>query len=435
MTEALLSALLRQAALLSLALLLLASLRPLLKRAGAGALYASWLLLPAVLLTPALPRPATEPLRVVLAAAGTTVPTLAPVVPTPTDSPASVWLALWLAGASAGLLVQARRQQRLSRLGTRLPAGSSPALVGLLRPRVALPSDFEQRFSPTQQALILAHEQVHRERGDNFWNLLACLLAALHWWNPLAWWAARRFRADQELACDAAVLAAHPSSHADYAQALLAAHDLHHLGAPLASRWGTAHPLVERIAMLQTARSLSRRAASLLTLALTCAAGAVYGMQAANDKTPPVADGFLQLRFELQMSLDDKVIAEPRLVTFPSKDAIVMFSDASQERLWRLKLNGSFVDDKHLMIETVVGLNSDAQAIKTWSTAPAKTPTPAITAVANPRLLVEDGGQARVEATTPDGQHRLTIKLQVASFRKPTPDYSTPTVKPQPGTR
>lgn len=188
--------------------------------------------------------------------------------------------------------------------------------------------------------------------------------------------------------------------------------------------------------MLNHARSLSRRAAALMTVALTCAAGAVYGMQAASATTPPpVVDGFLQLRFELQMSLDDAVIAEPRLVTFPSKDAIVTFSDASRERLWQLKLNGSFVDDKHLMVETAIGLNTDPQAIKVWSTGPAKSATPTLTPVANPKLLIEDGGQARVDATTPDGQHRLTIKLRVASFRKPTPEYQPPSVTPQPGTR
>lgn len=435
MTERLMATLLQQAALLSLAMVALVALRPWLRRLGAGALYASWLLLPALLLTPALPRPATEPLRVVLAAAGAAVQPAAPALPAPPASFATAWLMLWLGGAVAVLLVLARRQWRLGRQGTRLPAGSSPALVGLIRPRVALPSDFEQRFTPTQRALILAHEQVHRERLDNLWNLLACVLAALHWWNPLAWWAARRFRADQELACDAAVLVAHPAGQADYAQALLAAHDLHHLGAPLASRWGTAHPLVERIAMMKNARPLSRRAAALLTMALACAAGTVYGVQATSESPPPVVDGFLQLRFELQMSLDDEVIAEPRLVTFPSKDAIIMFSDASRARLWQLKLNGSFVDDKHLMVETTVGLNTDAQAIQAWSTSPKKMATPAITLVASPRLLIEDGSQARIEATTPDGQHRLAIKLQVASFRKPTPDYKPPSAKPQPGTR
>lgn len=434
MTELLLTALWRQAALFSLAVLLLAALRPLLRRLGAGALYAGWLLLPAVLLTPALPRPATEPLRVVLAAAGTTVQTAAPVLPMPTASKAALWIALWLAGAAAVLLVQARRQRRLSRLGTRLPAGSSPALVGLLRPRVALPSDFEQRFTRPQRALILAHENVHRVRLDNLWNLLACGLTALHWWNPLAWWAAQRFRADQELACDAAVLAAHPSSRTDYAQALLAAHDLHHLGAPLASRWGTHHPLVERIAMLNHPRTLTRRSGLALCVALLGTAGASYALLPEQSAQPPVVEGFLQLRYELRLSVDGQVVAQPRMVTFPSAPASLTFTEPSNERLWTLSLRGSFQDEGHIRVETLVGLNDDAKAIKAWVESKQRGRPPQTRQLAEPALLIADGGQGRIETTTPDG-HRLALDVTVRSFRKPSPDYTPPTAQPQPGTR
>ena len=384
MTELLLTALWRQAALFSLAVLLLAALRPLLRRLGAGALYAGWLLLPAVLLTPALPRPATEPLRVVLAAAGTTVQTAAPVLPMPTASKAALWLALWLAGAAAVLLVQTRRQRRLSRLGTRLPAGSSPALVGLLRPRVALPSDFEQRFTPPQRALILAHENVHRVRLDNLWNLLACGLTALHWWNPLAWWAAQRFRADQELACDAAVLAAHPSSRTDYAQALLAAHDLHHLGAPLASRWGTSHPLVERIAMLKAARPMSRTGTSALGAVLLAAAGLAYATQA---EAPATEARKVELKMDISYrsghSGASQTLTSKPTVRIPlGGRATVMLSGApdkpSPEQL-AITISAQDLGDDRIELRTEVSKGDP------------------LTVVSRPRLITRNGVKALIE--------------------------------------
>lgn len=292
MSERLLAVLLQQAVLLSLGVVLMAASRPLLlRRLGAGSVYAAWLLVPALLLTPLLPRPAQEPLRVVMQATGTLEAVSMPALPAPPASHAALWLGLWLAGSAVVALVQAARQWRLARLGPRLPAGSSPALVGLLHPRVALPADFEQRFSPVERELILAHEQVHRQRGDNAWNLLACALAAMHWWNPLAWWAARRLQADQELACDAAVLSARPDALADYTRALLAAHALTPHGAPLASRWGSSHPLVERIAMLQQPRTrLSRRVTGLTLLATVAliAAGAVNALTSKDDHKPTV---------------------------------------------------------------------------------------------------------------------------------------------------
>jgi len=199
MTDTLLNALQRQALLLSLGTLLLLALRPLLlKRLGARATYAAWLLLPALLMTPLLPSLGAKPLPVFVTVADLARTAAAPLLTAP--RPAAIWprllLAAWLGGAALLLALQAARQWRLARHGTRLPAGTSPALVGLWRPRVALPVDFEVRFTADERRLILAHEDVHRARQDNAWNLLACTLTALHWWNPLAWAAARRMQAD-----------------------------------------------------------------------------------------------------------------------------------------------------------------------------------------------------------------------------------------------
>lgn len=434
MTEPLLALLLQQAALMTAGILALAALRPLLKRLGPGAMYAAWLLLPLLALTPALPRPGTEPMRVVLQATGAAaLPAWTP-PPLPSSGIAASALTLWLGGTLLMLLWQARRQWALSRLGSRLPAGSSPALVGLLRPHVALPADFEQRFTPAQRTLILAHEAVHRARHDNFWNLVGCGLWALHWWNPLAAWAVRRLRADQELACDAAVLAAHPQARLDYTRALLAAHDLHHLGAPLASRWGTHHPLVERIAMLNRYRPLSRRRGLALATVLLGMTGASYALLAAEAARPPVVEGFLQLRYEVSLSLDGEVLVQPRLVTFPASPAAITFTDPSNQRLWMLTLNSQFHDDRHLRVATSIALNDDAAAVQAWMTNGRRGHPPITRQLAEPTLLIADGGQGRIETTTPDG-HRLTLDVSVTSFRNATPDYSLPTAASQPGKR
>lgn len=350
MTERWLSLLLQQAALISAGILALALLRPLLKRLGAGALYAAWLLLPLLVLTPALPRPDIEPMRVALQATGSTaLPALAPPA-LPSGGIGAAALTLWLGGAVLVLLRQAQRQWRLSRLGTRLPAGSSPALVGLLRPRVALPADFEQRFTPAQCTLILAHEAVHQTRHDNAWNLVACLLGALHWWNPLVAWAARRFHADQELACDATVLAAHPQARLDYTRALLAAHDLDDLGAPLASRWGTHHPLVERIAMLNRPHPLTRRAGLVLALTGLGLTGLAYAAQA----TPGTAAGDAATpKVDIRLTLtSDGVTSTPRLITALGQRSRIEWG-ASPDKTWRLDLTVTRTADGQLQVLTV----------------------------------------------------------------------------------
>jgi len=67
MIEAIFVASLGQALMLSLAVVVLWLVRPCLLRFGAGLTYAAWWLVPAFLLTPVLPRPSVEPVRLALA--------------------------------------------------------------------------------------------------------------------------------------------------------------------------------------------------------------------------------------------------------------------------------------------------------------------------------------------------------------------------------
>lgn len=77
-----------------------------------------------------------------------------------------------------------------------------PAAFGILRPTVAVPEDFEERFSAVQQEAMLAHELGHLAQRDPVWLLLVDLVCAVAWWHPLVWWARRQFRAACEAAAD-----------------------------------------------------------------------------------------------------------------------------------------------------------------------------------------------------------------------------------------
>jgi hypothetical protein len=154
----------------------------------------------------------------------------------PTVAPDQVKLlgGLWLSGfvVTLGLmtLAQARFARRMRR-GT-----SGPALVGVLAPRIVAPRDFAQRFSQAERKVIRAHEQAHFDRQDSRANAVMALFQAVNWFNPLVHLAVRAARADQELACDAAVIARYPRERRRYAQALLSS-QLGDEAAPLACHW------------------------------------------------------------------------------------------------------------------------------------------------------------------------------------------------------
>ena len=80
---------------------------------------------------------------------------------------------------------------------------ASPMLLGVLRPRIFLPSlELEERdFKYT-----LRHELIHCKHRDLACKWLVCLVCCLHWFNPLVWRMAREMDRACELACDEAVL-------------------------------------------------------------------------------------------------------------------------------------------------------------------------------------------------------------------------------------
>ncbi len=98
----------------------------------------------------------------------------------------------------------------------------SPVLVGVIHPRIILPPGLGPD-SP-EGKMVLAHENVHRQRLDNLWRVLAACIACIHWFNPLVWVMLKAFFTDMELSCDEAVFRKGgygPDERRAYAGALL----------------------------------------------------------------------------------------------------------------------------------------------------------------------------------------------------------------------
>jgi beta-lactamase regulating signal transducer with metallopeptidase domain len=84
---------------------------------------------------------------------------------------------------------------------------SSPLVTGLRRPAVLIPP-VAAAWSDARRIAVLVHELAHVRRRDLAAQLAAQSLATMHWFNPLAWHAAKEMRRERELACDVEVLRA-----------------------------------------------------------------------------------------------------------------------------------------------------------------------------------------------------------------------------------
>ena len=148
----------------------------------------------------------------------------------------NILLAMWLGVAAAlffsrllafhrdrrAILLSAVRTTRIGSIRlVRSPEIVSPVALGIVRPLIAVPADFDCIYDTRERRLVLEHELAHHRSGDLLANLFAFVLLCLQWFNPLAWAAHAAFRFDQEAACDARVLdKVKAVDRADYGRAI-----------------------------------------------------------------------------------------------------------------------------------------------------------------------------------------------------------------------
>ena len=95
---------------------------------------------------------------------------------------------------------------------------STPFILGLVKPRIFLPSSMNEQDTE----FVIAHEKAHLKRRDHFWKHLGFALLKVYWFNPVLWIAYILLCKDIELACDEkATKNYEPSQKAGYTQALL----------------------------------------------------------------------------------------------------------------------------------------------------------------------------------------------------------------------
>ncbi len=82
------------------------------------------------------------------------------------------------------------------------PLVSSPAIGGLLRPRLVLPVDVAKTLTPRQLSWVLLHELAHIRRHDLWVEAVQRLVQITQFFNPAVWLANRVINHQREYACD-----------------------------------------------------------------------------------------------------------------------------------------------------------------------------------------------------------------------------------------
>ena len=167
---------------------------------------------------------------------------------------------------------------------------STPAVTGLLRPRLLLP---HERYDVQELRYILRHELCHLKRRDMLFKLVLLAANAMHWFNPVVYLMLRQADEDIELACDSAATdGLERAERAAYSRTLLAAVQSNVRALPATTCFGgTVERLKRRITNVLGAQKKRGLGVVALVLALTLAAGcAVSWGERGRKNDDPFAD-------------------------------------------------------------------------------------------------------------------------------------------------
>ena len=185
---------------------------------------------------------------------------------------------------------------------------SIPAVWGVVRPTILLPGK-ASRWSEACHRTILLHELAHIRRLDCLTHAIARIACAIHWFNPLVWFALRWMQADTERACDDMVLNAGGKA-SDYAQHLLrivGGHQAEIFAARGAAAMARPSTLEGRlVAILDTRRN--RRGVTRLGAIIAGILICMFVVPLATLKAAPAAKGEDEPGVKLKIEIDgDKV--------------------------------------------------------------------------------------------------------------------------------
>lgn len=168
---------------------------------------------------------------------------------------------------------------------------STPAVTGLLRPRLLLP---HEHYDVQELRYILRHELCHLKRRDMLLKLVLLAANAMHWFNPVVYLMLRQADEDIELACDSAATdGLELPERAAYSRTLLAAVQSSVRALPATTCFGgTVERLKRRITNVLGAQKKRGLGVVALVLALTFTAGCAVSWGNKNELSDPFGKSY-----------------------------------------------------------------------------------------------------------------------------------------------
>ncbi len=103
-----------------------------------------------------------------------------------------------------------------------IPIITSPSVMGVVKPKLLLPSGFYTKITEDEFYYVVYHELSHIKRKDLFIQWFIKAFSIIHWFNPILRYGFYRMSEDREIACDAYSLSfIKKEKHKDYGNTII----------------------------------------------------------------------------------------------------------------------------------------------------------------------------------------------------------------------
>lgn len=201
----------------------------------------------------------------------------------------------------------------------------SPCSFGFPRARIFLPVNIEEKWTPREIELCLAHEQIHVNQHDNLWKAFSLFIRALLFFAPWSYLLHKKFELEMEMACDERTCAATHAHVEEYGNLLLT----------MATYQFTQNIVFNNISnstikrRLLAMKSKTKKRSFLISL---LGAAMLLAGSTAIATTSGLTDKKSVYRIISKVFIDGKLVTSPTIVAHADQKATIVISNASHDR-------------------------------------------------------------------------------------------------------
>lgn len=228
----------------------------------------------------------------------------------------------------------------------------TPLSFGFPKAKIYLPSDAEQKWTPREVQLSLAHEKIHVDQNDSLWKLLSHIVQALLFFLPWAYFLRRKFELEMEIFCDRTTCFKTGAGINEYGELLLA---MSYAQPGNLIFTNMSDSTIKRRFLAMKSKTIKRSLlistlSSILVLSGATAIAMTSNITDTNKNT---------FKIKSKLFIDGKLVSSPVIVVLENQKAVIVITNDAATQGLRMELVARNVSQ--FGMNNTIGINYDIQ--------------------------------------------------------------------------